>query len=263
MIKINTIVDSININRREYIYTIISTICFTLFWSLDLKVLSYIVFLTYMIPIIFFNTSKLIIIYYFMIPNISLFKMSKTSIALSSILILAIIFKFILRRDFKVNIKIIMGINLYILISTITYLLADDSLSALIAEIRISLDIFMIVSSLYLFRNKLDMLFQYICKSYIYGCFVTAICGIMYCILKGTDLNGFRLEAINSDPNYFSLCLAFSISLLLVNIHQNNRIKFDTIIITLFIVFGLMSLSRGFLLCMIPNIIFCIYIYLH
>lgn len=204
----------INMKFNIYIYPIISTILFTLYWGLGIKIFSYLGLIIYLIPVIFFNIEKSIIIYYFILPNISLFKMSENSLALSSIFIIAVFIKMILANKFKIDIKVFLLLILYLISSTITYLFAKNNLSILITEIRVIIDILVVMSTIFIFKEQIEELYIKISNSFIYGTILATTSGIIYPILNGISINGYRLEAINSDPNYFSLCIAFCISLI-------------------------------------------------
>lgn len=250
------------IKSNIYIYPILSTILFTLYWSLDSKIFSYLGLIVYLIPLMFLDIQKLIVIYYFLLPNISLFKMSENSLALSSIFMIIIFIKMIITKKFKIDIKAYLLLTLYLISSTITYLLAENNLIILASEIRIIIDILVVISIIYVFENQIDDLYDIISKAFIYGCTLVIISGMAYPILKGINLIGYRLEGINSDPNYFSLCLAFAISLLILKIYIKKSSMLDFILIFIFVIGGLMSLSRGFMVAMSINTLIILYLIL-
>jgi O-Antigen ligase len=245
-----------------FIWPILSTICFILYWELNINFFSYIGLLIYFIPIFFYDIHRCLMIYYFLLSNISMFKINHNSLALSSVFLIILFVKVLLNKKTKINLILLILLILYFIASILSYLLAQNDLTILSQEVRVVIDIFIAMSVIIIFNHNLKTFFNSISTAFILGCLLTSISGVIYAILQGNSFfNGYRLEAINSDPNYFSLCLAFSISLLLLKVYQRGSTNFDLILIVCFTIFGLMSLSRGFLISMAVNVLFFVYIF--
>lgn len=245
-----------------YIWPILSTIFFMIFWSFNINYFSYIGLLFYFIPLLFLNFTKCIQIYYFLLPNISLFKLGTYSLALSSVFSLLLLFKILINKKFRVNLFTLLLLIAYFITSIVTYLVAKNNLTILSQEVRVIIDILIVFSILEINKANLRNLFQNISNAFIIGCMATSLSGVFYVLTKNIKLDGYRLEAVNSDPNYFSLCMAFAISLILLKIFHYGTKNYDLFILLFLTISGLMSLSRGYIIAMAINILFFMYLFL-
>lgn len=96
---------------------------------------------------------------------------------------------------------------------------------------------------------------------YINGMLFCGFYAIWYSIAKKQLHSGFRLENINSDPNYFSLCIAFAISVILIRIYTKSINESAILKLLALFILGFMTLSRGFLVAVSLNVIFLIYLF--
>jgi O-antigen ligase len=167
-----------------------------------------------------------------------------------------------MEKKFRVNPVTIILLISYFLSSILTYIFAENNLGIMTQEVRVIVDILIVISIIQILEENSEKFFMDISNAFIIGCVVTCISGIFYPINQNIKLEGYRLEAINSDPNYFSLCMAFSISLLLLKIYNNGTKKTDLVIMLILTLSGLMSLSRGYIISMIINVLFFVYLYL-
>lgn len=245
-----------------YVWPFISTIFFVLYWLYQINYFSYIGLLIYFVPLFFYNIFDCLKIYYFLLPNISLFKLSEQSIALSSVFLLIIFVKVVSDKKFGINLLTIILLIFYFLLSFLTYLFAGNDLLILKQEVRVVIDILVVFCIVNIYKDSLYSLFENISKAFIIGCFLTGFTSIFYILQNDVGLSGYRLKSINSDPNYFSLCMAFCISLILLKVYKYKSTSFDISLIIMLSIFGLMSLSRGYLLAMIINFIIFIYLFI-
>lgn len=257
----------ININEKSqywsnlFIWPIIATTIFFLHWTFDFTYTVYIGVLAYFIPIFFLNIRNCLTIYFFLLPNISMFKLSSDSIAFSSILIGIIFIKLIFNKKIRINPISLVLIFLFLISSLLTYFIAEDNLILFTQDIRFVLNIIVIISIINIYKTNLNVIYNSISNAFIFGCVFSSLTGLLYSILNNVIMIKFRMEAVNSDPNYYSLCLAFSISLILLKIYKEKINKIDLFLLIVFTVFGLLSLSRGFLVAMIVNFSFFVYLF--
>lgn len=258
----------LNFNRRSsfkrvaiLIWPFLSSICFFLYWMEHDKIFSYIGLLFYFAPVFFLNIYNCLSVYYFILPNISMFKLNTDSIALSSFFLIIVFFKMLLHKNLRINLPFLFLLLLYFTTSMLTYYFAQNSLGVLTQEIRVVIDIFMVICVLEIYKDNLTEFYSSVSNSYIYGCLVASIISLLFPLLQGNKISGYRIEAINGDPNYFSLCLAFGISLLLLEIYQKGFTSIYLIIFIMLLFSGLMSMSRGFLMSMVANIILFCYLF--
>lgn len=247
--------------KKFFIYPILSSIFFLLYWVYGGLAFAIIGNIFLFIPLLIFDLNRNLYIYYLLLPNIALFKLDTNGFALISACLIFLFLRLLFHSGLKINIGYILLLISYLMISLISYYLEQTDLIIMNSEIRLVLDLFLVYSIAKINKSNMVTFFDKISESYIYGTILSSIIGLLYVILERIDLHMYRFEAINSDPNDFSLNLAFSVSLVLLRIYYKKGTIKDLIIIVMLTLFGLMSLSRGFLLSMSVNLVFFIYIF--
>lgn len=91
-----------------------------------------------------------------------------------------------------------------------------------------------------------------------FGCLITSILGMIYYSLGYENVYASsRFAGINNNPNHFSAAITIATSLLLIYYFINNRGRTKILLfVFIIIVFGALSLSRGFLVANIVNLLF-------
>ena len=255
----SNLADSKN-KKSFYIIGIIATTCFAVFWIYNLKIFSFIGLAFLLISLFMFDISSNLQMYFFMLPNISMLVMEKDGFAVSSLFIIFLFIKLLFKRNFKIEINFLFIIMLYFLSSIITYSLQQDQFNYLLADIRILLNSITLIAVTSMVENKDDYFFK-ISDMYINGMLFCGFYAIWYSIAKKQLHSGFRLENINSDPNYFSLCIAFAISVILIRIYTKSINESAILKLLALFILGFMTLSRGFLVAVSLNVIFLIYLF--
>jgi hypothetical protein len=128
-----------------------------------------------------------------------------------------------------------------------------SNISVLFSEIRLVLNIFLIFSIIQVFKeNNFD--FMDIGRSFVYGTVISVIFAIISSLNKNSVLL-YRLTFINGDPNYSAVCLAVSIAIIQYEM-SNLKYRFKELILIFFLFSaGLFTLSRGFIIMIIPIIL--------
>lgn len=244
-----------------FIFPILSSFSFLIYWingGIPFAVLG-IIFL--FLPILVFEINTGFYVYYFLLPNIALFKLDTSGFALLSLYLAIVFIRLLFHSKLKINLSYFILLIVYLLISLISYFIEQTDLSIMTQEIRLVLDMFIVFHILKINDYNLVPFFDKISNAFILGTILSVVTGLLFILLEGINLDNFRFVAINSDPNDFSLNLAFSISLILLKIYYGKGKSQDLYIIFILTIFGSLSLSRGFLISMSLNLVFFIFIF--
>ena len=250
-----------NKHSDEIIGVIISA-CF-IYASLifDIKAMYYLGALVSLCLFVFMPAKKLLNILIFMMPLENMFR-GNMNLQLISIGLIILLVKLLFDERYKMTIQVI-SINLSILILVLISSFFSQKLVDL-DVLRIAVNFF-IVSSYYSIYDECSRNYSHSYINYlILGCFALGLFSVLEILLKKGLYSLFvkRMYGIKEDPNYIASYFAISISLLVCRLYkQQNKsgIKYIPLIMA-FIFMGLLTQSRGFLIAMIPNLIFLLFL---
>ncbi|MDF2613506.1 MAG: hypothetical protein K0S71_1292 [Clostridia bacterium] len=239
-------------NKKIYTIGFIASMMHLLFWvnsSVPFALISMILILG---TGIFSNYNKSISLYYFLLPNMAMLKFSENGFAILSMFLIILFLKIIFTKKTKLPTTLLILMILYIVVNLISYSLEEYNFGMITQDIRVVIDMLMLISIISLNKDKVKDLIDRLSESFVMGTLTTALCGLIYQYIFDMKFYN-RLEAVEGDPNFFALVIALSISILLLKM---KLIKFklnDLFLIMILFVFGLLSYSRGFIVSMIPN----------
>ncbi len=195
-----------------------------------------------------FPFERVFLIFTILVPNLTMFKVSNDSAALFGYVFLAVEFKFFLKR-WSSGIKVPICIWLHFFFAVISCVIYwDMSLFTMMVRGTFLLFFFYTLSKdvclTDLYRKK-------IIGSYVLGCVLAILMGILYRVLMGRVVfNGF-FAAINAGRNYFASILLSAITLSLLALHTTNKnIPMYTVAIVISLLGGFASGSRTFFLAL-------------
>lgn len=200
---------------------------------------------------------KLLNILIFMMPLENMFRGSM-NLQLISIGLIILLVKLLFDERYKMTIQVI-AINLSIIISVLISSVFFQKLVDL-DVLRIAINFF-IVSAYYSIYEEQSRDYSHSYINYlVLGCLALGAFSVLEVLLKKGLYSLFirRMYGIKEDPNYIASYFAISISLLVCRLYnQQNKsgIKYIPLIIA-FIFMGLLTQSRGFLIAMLPNLLF-------
>ena len=198
------------------------------------------------------------LLYVSLVPNISMFKISDDSTALLSIIVLILLIKTVFHPEFKINLNLLIGGTFFLILSITSYSIEGNLLGLISQDIRMILSLILIYSIFLIHKKETENILILLLVSFVFGTIFAGIIGFLN--LKFILNNSYsRLFPLEGDPNYFAVCVALSIIIIFVlNLRLTHYVVITSFVQLLLLVFGLLSYSRGFLLCLIPIVLMSI-----
>lgn len=249
-------------NKKIYVIGFIASIMHLFFWINSAVSLAFISMILILGTALFSDYNKSISLYYFLLPNMAMLKLSDDGFAILSMFLIILFLKIVFTKKIKIPTSLLSLMVLYILVNLISYLLEEYNISLITQDIRVIIDMLMLTLIVSLSKNNVEGLTDRLSESFVIGTITTAFCGLVYQYIFNMKFYN-RLEAVEGDPNFFALVIALSISILLIKINYRRYKLTDLFMIIVLFVFGLLSYSRGFIVSMIPNMFIIAYLLNH
>jgi len=210
----------------------------------------------------------------FFYPFYNLFKFNGQGISLFNFIIFSVIIFSVISLNYKDRLKKLSLSKLVIFFILLIYCLIIPFLNNNLKNIQIVFFDFYIqvIALLVIISNSKEIKPEYPIYLFAISLIISSVCSLNVDNIKNLDLyidsvyyrfswiRLNRLQGLQVNPNYFSVDLNFSISTLLVLPKLNNRgIKLiEIVLVCLLTVFGLMTLSKSFIICFLIIILFYI-----
>lgn len=213
------------------------------------------------LPLLLTDDQHLFALIFFYIPNITMFKIPGYENTVIGILIILFFIKIIISGRIRFNRTATIGLLIYCLASFVSMLINWD-FSEFPTILRYSADILIFFSLCTYYKGTLCNLFIRTKNYFIAGTLSTIGCGLVYNLANNLDIRNVRFAGINNDPNYYGviMAVAFSITLLTILSKFTESKTLNALLAILFLIAGMMSLSRGFVVAISINTIIILHI---
>lgn len=257
-------IDNSNILSKQidkYV-TLSSVIGATILFSLNYVHFSnFIFFLGFgilVVPIIFCTPNSALCALFFYIPNERIFKYEGVSRGLIPLYIALLFLRTILDRRFRIDTRILVGGVLLFISMLIANSIAKRSL--------INTDIIKLILNALMFTFFLEI-YRVDGKAakeplrwYVLGTFAAILASLIFIFSRDISLLGVRFASLKNDTNYFAVTIALAVSVSLILELMEGKFIYLVAAVGLFI-FGVFSVSKGFLVANLGNLFLLIYIY--
>ena len=255
----NTILNKISI--KEIKFLLFPLIAMFMFYQYNMSannlfMIIGILFLTF--PVLFFKSDIAFYILLFAISNERMLRHLNGGQSFIATMIVLLAIKLLLENHLKINKKIL----IYGLLIAIIMVIKNRVFNLLEIDtdlIRFILNSFIISSIIIIYKDKL---YELALKSiYIYslGVFFSSIVSLYHKVSTNNSLMSIfsgRFASLRNDPNYYAVSVSLAISLLLIYYLISRKGSFKILILlSVLVIFGSLSLSRGFIIANIPNIV--------
>ena len=217
--------------------------------------ISIILLLSMLLLVVFKHENFSFALLCFLIPNIKMFIAFNNSMSLTSIFVLLLFGKLIIKKGSIFPNKLVLIFFIYsciIIINAAIY----SSFTLVSSTLKIGLEIF--IFYLVCFQISDSNYYETCIDSFIIGTISMIFFGLFNAMINGVQIYSSRFGAVNDDPNYYSLVVSVAVSVALIQFIRKKKISYAIYALALTIC-GSFSLSRGFIFSMIINSIVFIY----
>jgi hypothetical protein len=193
---------------------------------------------------IFLSFEQIMLIIFFLIPNISLITLEPRSPSLLGFIFIIILFKLIMQKKGKIKTPFFIIVLCILLcgLGLIRYFELNSTYDFLVLTKFCIMAICFIVFS----RNINYERGRNVIMLFIYGASQMLFFAFLYALKMGSIHE--RLLAINNDSNYTGLTLAFSLSLIIILMVKKQKVPFSIPLFLFMLIGGIMTGSRAFLI---------------
>ena len=243
---------SIKIQDKAYLI-IGTTICvlFMLSKLMSTAIFAYIGVVLVILDVIFDKSYNNIFLFLFLCANTTYLVLGERAIC--GYIGFLLLIKFILNGQIKIKIELsLLGIILFLLYILFNALINKDG-SLIKGYIKVIVYVLLFLGYYSQHRFQLYNLVRKSVQNNIWGGLIGSLLGILYTLLKKGNIFSssiyLRYIGLSNDPNYFSAIMVFATALLVLLFFDDRKLKIWGILsLFLFVVLGLASLSRGYLL---------------
>lgn len=226
---------------ESLIRSLIISICFFLAAYLNVSYLAVLGAIFLFFYSILLSFEQIMLIVFFLIPNISLITLEPRSPSLLGFVFIIALFKLIIQKKVKVKISCFFVILCLSGLGLVRYF----ELNSLYDFLTLTKFCIMSVCFIIFSRNIDYKRARNAISLFLYGASQMLLFAILYSLKMGT-IQG-RLEAIYNDSNYTGITLVFSLSLIVILLVKKQKIRFSIPMFIFMLITGLMTGSRAFL----------------
>lgn len=209
-------------------------------------------------PLLFIKVENNLYLLFFFLSNERMLRLDGSSQTFLSLFIMLLALKVFYKNRFKLTKNELFTTLAIIITMLVKNLFISNSIIEL-SLIRMVLNLILVYGVIRMYNKNLIEIAQKSIKFYVIGCLVTSVLSFVFYWSRFGSLNLMmfnRFRGIGNDSNYYAVSLALGISLLLILFYVSKKKNYSHLVLSaVLFLFGALTLSRGFILANIPNIL--------